>query len=145
MTTGNILLINDDERLSSYLREELAFKKGYTLSIVHSAYNGIELLKTKGFDLVITKFGMPDLEGINLIKELKKIDSDSIVIVIVDVLSSDILQEIFRLGIYEFLTHPINLEKLNFVVKKGIELHSLLISNRKFINSLEEHNVSLQK
>lgn len=145
MKTGNILLINDDERLSSFLKEELVHKRGYALSIMHSAYNGIEALKRENFDLIITKFGMPDLEGINLIKELKKVDSDCIIIVIVDIVSSDILQEIARLGIYEFLTKPINLEKLDFVIKKGVELHSLLRSNRKFINSLEEHNLSLQK
>lgn len=145
MKSGKILLINDDEKLTNYLKDELMVKKGYILSAVYRAYNGIEALKSEDFDLVITKFGMPDLEGKLLIRELKKIDSDCIIIIIADLDRADMLQDVFRLGTYESFTKPINLEKLDFVVKKGIELHSLLISNRKFINSIEEHSSALQK
>lgn len=145
MKSGKILLINDDEKLTSYLKDELMVKKGYIISAVYSAYNGIEALKSEDFDLVITKFGMPDLEGKLLLRELKKIDSDCIIIIIADLDRADMPQDIFRLGAYELFIKPINLDRLNFMVKKGVELHSLLISNRKFINSIEEHSVALQK
>jgi putative nucleotidyltransferase with HDIG domain len=145
MNTGSILLINNDESLSSYLKQELAFKKGYSLHVANTGSGGLDALKARNFDLVVTKFGMPDINGTVLIRELKNIDSDCIIIVIADSIDSGLLQDIVRSGIYEIFAKPIHLEKLDFVVKKGIELHSLLISNRKFISSLNEHNMSLRK
>jgi putative nucleotidyltransferase with HDIG domain len=145
MKTGNILVINNEEQLNQFLKEELVFRKGYAVSFLQNAYNGIETFKTKDFDLVITKFGMPDMEGVRLLKELKVVDSESVIIVIAEAASADILQDIFRLGAYEIFTKPINVERLSFVIRKGIELHSVSISNKKLIQSLEEHSRALQK
>jgi putative nucleotidyltransferase with HDIG domain len=145
MKIGKILFIGNDEKLLVFLREELVFKKGYNLIVANNAGNATDIFKDGTFDLVITKFDKSNLEAVNLIKELKKIDSECIIIVVVDVPDTDAPQDLLRLGVYEIFSKPINLERLDFVTKKGVELHSLLISNRKFINSLEGQNLSLQK
>jgi putative nucleotidyltransferase with HDIG domain len=55
------------------------------------------------------------------------------------------IREVSRLGVYDFVVKPVNLEKLFFLVKKGAELHSLLVGSRKLSASLHEQNASLQK
>jgi putative nucleotidyltransferase with HDIG domain len=59
--------------------------------------------------------------------------------------SSQLLKEIYKLGAYDFVSQPINLEKLFFLIKKGTDLRSVMIAHRKFVNGLQEHNTSLQK
>lgn len=143
--TGRILCICDDEAIASFLREKLIIDAGYAVSFEYTSSGGTSALKQNNFDLVIVKFNMRDYDGAELIKGLKKIDPDSIIIVLLEEPQANTLKEISRLGVYDFITQPINLEKLFFLIKKGIELHSLAIANRRLTQSLSEHNVSLQK
>ena len=144
MLTGKILIINNDEKLSNYLKEQLALK-GFSVSLAFNLTKGLEDLRNTNFDLVITRFGMPDRGAEELIKEIKKIDPDSVIIAILEELSSGTLQDLLRLGVYEFLTKPLNLEKLFLIVRKGVELRNIMVSHRRFISSVEEHSKTLQK
>jgi putative nucleotidyltransferase with HDIG domain len=140
-----ILLINDDEPLSKYLRDRLTVNGEYSISLEFSARSGLEIFSHNSFDIVIAKFGMPDLEGIELVKELKNIDPDSIIIILVEEANPRLLKEMYRLGVYDSIGKPINLEKLAFLIKKGMDLHSLMVAHRKLRHGLQEHNVDLQK
>jgi len=140
-----ILLINNDEVISRYLREKLTVNGGYSVSCESNSYSGIEAFRHGGFDIVIVKFGMPDMDGASLLRSLKVIDPDSIIIVLIEEASQHLLKEIYKLGGYDSISHPINLEKLFFLIKKGMDLRSLTVGHRKLVNGLQEHNTSLQK
>ncbi len=145
MNAAKILLISHDEKITTYLREELGFKRGYNLSVERSAASGIAALKDNAFDIVIARINIPDLDTVSLIKELKKIDQDCVVILSSDEALPETMQNVFKLGVYDVINKATNTEKLAFIVKKGIELHSVLSSSRKFISSIEEQNASLHK
>lgn len=140
-----ILLICDDEDISRYLREQLVFRGGYSVSFEHSGQAGLEALKQNSFDLVIAKFGLFDLDAVELIKGLKKIDPSCIVIAILFEPTPEGLQNLFKLGIYDFISLPINSERLSLLVKKGIELHSLILLNQRLIQNLRERSDTLEK
>jgi putative two-component system response regulator len=145
MNPGRILLISNEDSLVNYLKDELGFKRVYHFSVERTASKGIAALRSNGFDIVIARFDMPDMGGIDIIKELRKIDSDCVIILCVDEPMPDMMQHIYKLGVYDLINKNTNPEKLAFIVKKGIELHSILYSNRKFISSIEEQNMSLHK
>ena len=140
-----ILLINDDEVMARFLREKLIVNGDYSVDCEFSASAGLENLKTKGTDIVIAKLNMQDLSGIEFIKGLKKIDSDCIIIVFLEDVNSSIIKDLTRYGVYDIITKPLNLEKLLFLIKKGIDLHSMAITHRKLMHSLNEQNTVLQK
>jgi len=140
-----ILLINNEELISKYLREKLSMNGGYSVTFESNTRFGIEAFRNGGFDIAIVKFGMPDSDGPSLIRTLKEIDPDCIIIVLIEETNPQVLKEIYKLGIYECVSKPVNLEKLFFLIKKGADLHSLTIVHRKLVNSLQEHNISLQK
>ena len=71
---NRILFINDDEAVSNYLKKELAMKAGYAVSSESNVRAGLEIFKQNSFDIVIVKFGMPDLNGTEIVRRLKKID-----------------------------------------------------------------------
>lgn len=140
-----ILLINDDEAMAKYLREELVLSGGYKVSWESSAKAGLEAFRKNSFDISIVEFGMPGVDDIELIKELKRASTDCIVIAFLETEDHIILEEISRLGVYDFISKPINLERLLLLIKKGLELHSLNIAHRKQLHILQEQIVSLQK
>lgn len=142
---ARVLLIDSDEVLSKYLREKLIIDGGYLVSSELSAQGALEIFRRNPFEVVIVKFEIPDLDCARLIKELKKIDIDCVIIVLVSEVTPRFLKETALLGVYDFITEPINLERLFFLIKKGSELHYLTVTHRRLVNNLQEHNVSLQK
>jgi putative nucleotidyltransferase with HDIG domain len=141
---GLILLINDEDLISQYLRDTL-FSSGYQVSSVNTVKKALELVRENSFDLIIAKFKMPELIGGQIIKEIRHIDSESVIIVLGEQPTLDTLQEVFSLGIYDYITKPINLEKLLFMTKKAVELHRVLTRHKRLLKGFEERNISLQR
>ena len=142
---ARILVVNDEEDLSRYLRERLVITGGYLVDVETNAHAGLERFRQNGFDLVITKLGIPGMEIIDLVKSFKQIDPDCILIGLAEDIDNEKIKELMRLGVYEILAKPINIEKTLFLVKKGIELRALILGHRKTSQSFKEQNVSLQK
>ena len=140
-----ILLINNDQHdaLSIYLREKLVVDRGCYVSFETDSRRSIEKFKENGFDVVIMKINSTEYP--NLIKELKKVDPDCCIIAFVEEENYELFAELNSLGVYDLLASPINTEKLSFLIQKGRDLHALMLTHRKLIQSLHEHNTSLQK
>lgn len=140
-----ILLVDDDNKTLRYLTEALIINGGYAVSCESNIQAALETFKQNIFDIVIANFDVPNLNYTELIKGFKKIDLDCIIIAYLDKENLSLLREISRLGIYDFITKPVNLEKLFFLIKKGAELHSLMATHRKLTQSFQEQNICLQK
>lgn len=143
--TVNILLICEDEGLAQSLNRHLAQREGFSLSIENSGHKGIAALSRSIYDVIIVKFGIFDIADKELIAELKRIDPDCIIIAFVPEQDEQQLKELLRLGVYDFIAVPLNLEKLFFLINKGAQLHSLMFASHKLMQGLKEHNVTLEK
>lgn len=143
--SARILLIHDDKAITSYLKDRLNLNAGYTVTHESTVRSGLEAFRGDVFDIIIIKFSMAGSDGVSTVKELKKIDPDCIIIVYMEEVNPEILREMYKIEIYDYITPPINFEKLSFLIKKGADLRSLVAAHRRLISSLQEHNVSLQK
>lgn len=142
---NNLLLINDDPAITRFLNEELAARGHYAVSCETYSQAGLETFKRNSFDAVVVKIGMPDLQTAELIRGFKRIDPDCVFIGFIEDPGKYDLDEIVSLGIYDFITKPVDSDKLLFIVKRSVELHSLLIAHRRLTYGLQEQNLSLQK
>jgi len=142
---NKILFICDENEVSRYLVEQLMVEGGYFVALEETAKSALETFKESGFDLVITKPQMPDLSSLELIRELKRNDPDCIIIALLNEHKQEVLEYLFGLGIYDFITKPIDLEKLFFLVRKGIDMHTLMLANRRLTQGLKENNAALEK
>jgi putative nucleotidyltransferase with HDIG domain len=142
---SKILLINDDEPISRYLGEKLITDLGYSVVFEYTCQSGLEALKKTNFDVVIGKFDMPDLDGVSLVKSIKKIDPDIIIIAFLEKEDAVILKEISALGVHDFISKPVSLDKLLLLIRKGIELRLSVFAQRKLQQSFSEQNAALQK
>ena len=145
MESNRVLFISDENEASRYIREQLMVEGGYAISSEDSARDGLGVFGRNGFDVIIVKPYPLDLGPVDLIKGLKAADPDCVIIVLLDENKPETLEYLFSLGVYDFIAKPINLEKLLFLVKKGIDLHNLMLANRKFTQGLKENNSALEK
>jgi len=143
--SSRALIISDDEQISRYLREQLIIEGRFQVISENSSHGGLTTFKADSFDIVIMRYAMPDMGSAELIKGIKKADPDAIIIAFLEDHDQQVIAEIFKLGVYDFISKPVNVEKLLFLVNKGTELHSLMAANRKLGEGLKENNASLQK
>lgn len=80
-----------------------------------------------------------------LATELKEIDPDCLIVILLEADDGKEAKKLADLGIYDFLSRPVNVDKLKFIIEKGIKLHILLSANRKFYLGLKENNQALGK
>jgi len=76
-----ILIIDDEETLCYFLKESLE-ENGYQAVAAHTAREGLEVVTKQQIDLVLLDLKLPDGDGLNVLYEIKKEDSDLPVIVL---------------------------------------------------------------
>lgn len=144
MTEGKILIVDNDRVFMNYIRDMLS-GKGYDVDTAGRAEEAVNKIKLETFNLAIIKEGMPGMEGLKLVKELKAANPDITVILSRDKDSSRKAAALPNLEIYDYLVSPINPEKAVFIIDKGIELNRLSVRNSKVLRRVAEENTSLQK
>jgi putative two-component system response regulator len=145
MSKKKILLICDDLDSCRYIQKELLSQGEYLVTLTEAPKEGLELFRQNSFDLVIFKPHVLDLNSLGLIKDLKNVDPDCVIVAFLNEDRPEVIEHLFNLGVYDFITKPVNSDKLFFSVKKGIGLHNLLVANRRFTQGLKEGNTSLEK
>lgn len=140
-----ILLICDDWSYSEYIKEQILNLGNYTIFTESTAQAAVMSLKQNHCDIIFIKYAMMDTDMVFLITELKKIDSDGVIIILFEEGEEGNVRKLADHGIYDFLSRPVNADQLKFILDKGIKLHSLLVTNRKFSQGLKESNQALEK
>jgi len=144
MNEGNILVIDDEKVMCNLLKDSLS-EHGYKVTITQKAQDGLDYARNNLFDLVITDLKMPEIDGIEIMRRIKEFDRDNTVVVITGYPSFETVREALRLGAYDYITKPFNLEEVFFIVKRAVELRRLKLANKKLMKQLEEENIILGK
>ena len=124
-----ILVVDDDESLRRVIEYNIS-EEGYDVLASDSGKKGLEIFKKHEIDLVITDLQMPEMDGIELIKQIRAIAPSAMVIVITAFGTVDTAVESMKLGAFEYITKPFNREELKIIVKKALEVGDLMIENR---------------
>lgn len=117
-----ILVVDDEVEACNALKEFLSMK-GYE---VHTAFDGptaIDKVKEVGPHIVLLDLIMPEMGGVEVLKEIKKIDSAVSVIVLSVVSDNEKARETMELGAYDYITKPVDLNYLETVLMvKGLDV-----------------------
>ncbi len=132
------LLVDDDVNLTKVLSYQLK-QSGYSVSVAHSGKEGLKLFKEQIFPLVISDIQMPDINGIQLLEEIRKIDRDAIFILITAFGSIDQAVQACELGADDYLTKPFSREQLIFTIEKAVKIHRLENENLLLKQELGQH------
>ena len=123
---ARILVIDDESSMGEFMRIMLG-KEGYSVAAETSAHRALQNLKSaqknsdKRFDLVITDLMMPEMSGLELLSEVKKIDPELEVIVMTAFGSIDTAVEALKKGAGDYITKPFKVDEIKISIKKTIE------------------------
>ncbi len=119
-----ILIIDDEEGMRDWLFYELG-KQGYSVVTAENGIEGIEKVKKERFDIAIVDIKMPEMDGITVLENIKKIDSDIEVIMSTGYGTMETAIESMRRGACDYITKPYNVEVITIVVEKAVEKQRL--------------------
>jgi CheY-like chemotaxis protein len=121
----NILLVEDDPDVRKMTVRLLEFLK-FSVVAVSGGNDALSRITNEGnrFDLVMTDYSMPDMNGIELVVNLKKIIPDMPVILCTGADGSDNDSHTYESGVTEVLTKPYTRNELDNTIKKALKMQS---------------------
>lgn len=132
------ILVVDDESsqrmvLSGFLKE-----KGFNTFEAASGAEALEIIRNHFVDIVISDYKMPEMTGIELLKEAKQINPEIAFVIVTAFGTIENAVEAMKLGAYDYLTKPIDLDELEIIVKRISERQRLISENQLLREQLSE-------
>ncbi|MCU7493702.1 MAG: sigma-54-dependent Fis family transcriptional regulator [Ignavibacteria bacterium] len=130
-----ILIIDDEkpqrESLGGYFR-----KRGFEVTLAANGKEGIETVKEKTIDLVLTDYRMPDMTGQEVLTALKKINPEIVVILMTAYGTIETAVEAMKEGAFYYLQKPVNLDELDILIGRSLMQKQLIGENKKLKEEL---------
>lgn len=119
------ILVVDDEKLIRWTLEQHLVKEGYDVVTAESAEKGLQIILDDEPDLVLLDNRLPEMTGLELLEKLKAQERGLIVIMITAYGLVETAVKAMKLGAYDYISKPFNLEEITFVIRKALEAGSL--------------------
>ena len=123
-----ILGVDDERGLCAGVQEALQ-REGYTVDAVTEARTALSWLAERPYNLVLTDVRMPDLSGLELLREARHAGSDALFIVMTAFGTVENAVEAMKEGAYDYLSKPLDMRRLRVVVRKALEYQCLISEN----------------
>jgi two-component system response regulator PilR (NtrC family) len=117
---GKILIVEDEKSMREVLKILLE-GEGYEVVTAADGLEGISYIEKDIFDLVITDMKMPKVEGFDVLRKVKEISPDTIVIMITAFGTTETAIEAMKSGAYDYINKPFNIDEIRLIVRKAIE------------------------
>ena len=124
MPEAKILVIDDEKLLRWSLQQNLS-KEGYTVITAEKGMEGLNLFKEETPDVTLLDIHLPDVSGITVLQGIKEINKDALAIMITAFGDIQTAVKTIKLGAYDFVEKPFNVDKLKILVAKALETVSL--------------------
>ncbi|MBM4146238.1 MAG: sigma-54-dependent Fis family transcriptional regulator [Nitrospira sp.] len=117
---GKILIVEDEKSMREVLKILLEGEH-HKIATASDGLEGLSYLDKDIFDLVITDIKMPKANGFDVLKKVKEISPDTIVIMITAYANKETAIEAMKLGAYDYISKPFNIDEIRLIVRKAIE------------------------
>jgi two-component system response regulator PilR (NtrC family) len=121
---GRILVVDDEKSMREIL-EIFLKNEGYSVSVAENGEKAIETVKKDVFDLIITDMKMPKVSGLELLKNVKHITPDTVVVIVTAFGTTESAVEAMKLGAYDYIQKPFQMDDIRLVVKNALEKQKL--------------------
>ena len=138
MTTPQptILIIDDEKNTREGLRRAFAHKYGILLA--EDAARGLQILKEQRVDVVLTDLRMPGIDGMAFTRDVTARENAPLVIMLTAYGTLQTAVDAMKVGAYDYLTKPVNLDNLEMVIDRGLESRRLREDNRRLRLELDK-------
>jgi two-component system response regulator PilR (NtrC family) len=123
------ILVVDDERSMRELLAIVLKREGHDVLLADNGRSAVEMLEREPIELLISDIRMPDMSGVEVLGAAQRINPDVIGIMITAYASTDTAVEALRLGAYDYVSKPFNVDELKLKVRKALERKRLQQEN----------------
>ncbi len=119
------ILVVDDEQLIRWSLEQNLKKQGYEVLTAGSGEDALRLLREDTPDMVLLDIQLPGINGLEVLEKIKEMEDDVIVIMVTALGVLETAIKAMRMGAYDYINKPFNLDELAIVIRKALETSEL--------------------
>ncbi|HPR85767.1 MAG TPA: sigma-54 dependent transcriptional regulator [Prolixibacteraceae bacterium] len=135
----SILIVDDEESVRDSLYNWF-IEDGFRVECAENARKGLSMLESDNFDIILADIKMPGMDGLEMLRRIKEIKSDSIVIVMTAFATVDTAVKALKDGAYDYVTKPFDPDDLTHLIRNATRQISLAEENE----TLKQKVISLE-
>jgi putative two-component system response regulator len=132
-----ILIVDDEPTICSLIDRRLT-REGYSCVTANNGKEALDLFLKKSFSLVLSDIRMPEMDGIELLKTIRALSPKMMMVMVTGYPEINMAVEALRLGAYDFILKPADLELVVHSVKKAL-------GKKKLEEEVEAYQVNLEQ
>ncbi|HYC72487.1 MAG TPA: sigma-54 dependent transcriptional regulator [Opitutaceae bacterium] len=132
----SVLIVDDEKHTREGLQQ--ALQEHYDVSLAASADEAFNLMDAQEFDVVVTDLRMPGKSGLKVIDKALTLGNRPAVIMMTAYGSIDSAVEAMKRGAVDFLTKPVNIERLEILIQRALKTRTLEVEVRQLHERLDE-------
>jgi two-component system response regulator PilR (NtrC family) len=125
---STILIIDDEQSMRDFLSIMLK-KEGYDVVSAETGSDALKAVQNEIFDLVISDVKMPGMDGIDVLKAVKEVSPETMVIMVTAYATAETAVEAMKLGAYDYITKPFKVDEIKLTIQKALEKRFLKNEN----------------
>lgn len=142
----DIMIVDDEENILKALKRIINHNKDWNVEIYTNAEEALSRIMDKKFDLYLSDYKMPNIDGISFLTAVKNIQPDSIRIILSGYTDLDALMgAINQAEIYRFITKPWNDAYLIKALEQALEYRNMLVENQRLADQVRNQKLLLDK
>ncbi len=139
MVKAHHILVVDDETSMREFLDVLLSKEGYKVSEAKNGKQALKKIQKNDYDLVLTDIRLGDITGLDVLKEAKKKNSDTIVVMISAYSTTEIAVEAMNEGAYDFVPKPFDNIELKQTIQRALDLKTLDQEKERTSSELQDN------
>jgi len=125
-----VLVVDDERGLCAGIQEALK-REGYVVDVANDAPTALNMIGERLYNLVVTDMKMPEMSGLQLLKEAKQRSRDTQFILMTAYGTVESAVEAMKEGAYDYLSKPLDMQRLRALVLKALEFQALVAENNE--------------
>lgn len=142
MDNSKKILIVEDELTNAILLKRVISRAGFVPTVAHSGVDALKILKKETFDAILTDWMMPQIDGIELIRQIREnYDKPPYIIMVTALVSEGAKSYALESGADDYIAKPIDVDEVLTRLKEGLQRHTQTVPEK--ISTIVKQNVDI--
>ena len=135
MNLPTVLIVDDEKNTREGLSR--ALRKNYRVLLAEHGHQALEIMDREPVDVLLSDIRMPGMDGLTLVQRALTREPQPVCILLTAYGSIEMAVEAMKRGAYDFLTKPVNLDKVEILLKRALDSRSIEAENRRLHEQLD--------